>query len=179
MLDPGDVLTPHAHCKDKKIVLLGVNRESRMVVREEYKQFRAKSTGCPPLYFCHKVDVFCFANWLNMDEMENDLEYTIQQISIKRIANTQNFGKEWLQRLKLDELFFVDSRVELEYYGGGIIGFQDSWTAESALARSGHLQEVATLCEELGEEVDDWVTPVIQMGSWVLANPSEYAHNEN
>jgi len=177
MFEPGEVLTSYAHCKDKKIALLGVNRESRMVVREEYKQFRTNCTGCPPMYFCPTVDVFCFAHWLDMDEMENNLEYTTQHIPIKRIATTENLGKEWLKRLKLDELFLVDSRVELEYYGAGIIGFQDGWTARSFF--SGHLEEIANLCEELEEEVDDWVAPVIRVGSWVLANPSEYAHNEN
>ncbi|KAE9380160.1 hypothetical protein N431DRAFT_448958 [Stipitochalara longipes BDJ] len=176
MFEPGDQIVSYAHCKDKKITLLAVNHESRMEVLREYKQFRTSCTGCPPMYISPEIDVFCFSSYRNMEEMINCLEYTIRQIPIRRLATQEGINREWLKRLELDELLLVDSMVELDYGDVGIVGFEDGWTIEYGAFE--WLNGIVELVTELEQENPNWVAPVIRMGSWVLASPSEFTHTE-
>jgi hypothetical protein len=182
MYEPGDWEVSYAHCKDKKIPQLAINRESRAVALKEYIQFRTSCTGCPPMYVSPEVDIFCFANGRNMEEMLNELNHLMQQIPIKRlatqvgIADEDRWTKEWLHELELDELLLVDGKVEFYYEDAGIVGFKDGWTVEDG----GFLQlnQMVKCCEELKTENPEWKAPLIRMGSWVVASPSEFTHTD-
>jgi hypothetical protein len=180
MYEPGDWEVSFAHCKDKKIPQLAVNQQSRGEALKEYIQFRTNCTGCPPIYVSPEVDIFCFAYSRNMEEILNELNHLMQQIPIKRlatqvgIADDAELTKDWLYALELDELLLVDDKVELTYDDAGIVGFKDGWTIEDGGFMQ--LNEMVTYCEELKMEDPTWKAPLIRMGSWVVASPSEYTH---
>ena len=76
--------------------------------------------------------------------------------------------------VQVHELLLVDDKVELTYDDAGIVGFKDGWTIEDGGFMQ--LNEMVTYCEELKMDDPTWKAPLIRMGSWVVASPSEYTH---
>lgn len=200
--EPGDLPISFLYCKNKEIPHMSACHESRAVALEEYVAFRPNVTGCPPMYVSPKLDIFCFAGRC-MEDLDQVLAQARDQISIKRVATQHgfsdefpakdcrtkffpkyfnpeftNFGDAGLWDLKLDELILISGEQELDYHDPGIVGINDGWSG----ALDGEfewLSNYASYCKELVDDNDGWVAPILRMGKWVLASPSEFSHEND
>jgi hypothetical protein len=203
MYEPGDWVVSFVHCKDKKIPHMSVCHESRSVAREEYVEFRPNVTGAPPMYVSPKLDVFCFAG-RRMEGIEHCIFQARDQVPIKRVATQQGLGGELLQtidcrtklfpeyldsrftnfgdaglwHLDLDEIIVISDEQELFYDDPGIVGFKDGWTGHM-VEDFEWLGDLAAQCKEMVDTYPGWVAPVLRMGQWVIASPSEFSHDND
>ncbi len=199
--EPGDLPVSFIQCKDKDIPHMIACHESRAVAREEYVEFRPYVTGCPPMYVSPKLDIFCFAARC-LEDPEQVLSQARDQISIKRVATQFDFGGEFpakdcrtkffpnyfdreftnfsaagLWDLELDELILISDEQELYPGDPAIVGIKDGWSG--ALGYEWEwLENYASHCKELMYD-DAWVAPILRMGKWVLASPSEFSHDDS
>ena len=115
-----------------------------------------------------------------MDSGRNFQQKTVGPSTFRSlfIPDFTNFGDAGLWDLDLDELILIDDEQELDYLDPGIVGVNDGWSG-GAIEQFEWLGNYARHCKELVDENFGWVAPVLRMGKWVIASPSEFSHDND